>query len=135
MRDTQMELDMGILEVPETTTTTMADIYGYSVFSQDFQNRMQQEEENTVRMQETYLVNVLFNEAEDEVGEAVGRVLAAQSSTIVREDFAPDTNGTTSTIMLGGFGILGALLASAIWLTVEKVRKGKRVRENNNNHH
>lgn len=130
-----MELDMGILEVPETTTTTMADIYGYSVFSQDFQNRMQQEEENTVRMQETYLVNVLFNEAEDEVGEAVGRVLAAQSSTIVREDFAPDTNGTTSTIMLGGFGILGALLASAIWLTVEKVRKGKRVRENNNNHH
>jgi len=130
-----MDLDMGILEVPETTTTTMADIYGYSVFSQDFQNRIRQEEENKAKIQEVYLANVLVNEAEDEVGEAVERVLAIQSNTIVREDFTPDANGNTSPIMLGGFGILGALLASAIWLMVEKVRKGKRVRENNNHHH
>jgi len=135
MRNTQMELDMGILAVPDNTTTTMADIYGYSVFSQEFQNRRRQEKEDEVKLQEMYFANVLANEAEDEVGEAIGRVFAAQSSTIVREDFTPDTNGKTSIIMLGGFGIVGALLASVVWLTVERVRKGRRVRENNNHHH
>jgi hypothetical protein len=135
MRDTQMELDMGILAVPDNTTTTMADIYGYSAFSQDFQKRMRQEKEDKVKLQEMYFANVLANEAEDEVGEAIGRVFAIQSSAIVREDFTPDTSERTSVMMLGGFGIVGALLASIVWLTVERVRKGRRVRENNNHHH
>ena len=130
-----MELDMGILAVPDNTSTTMADIYGYSAFSQDFQNRMGQGKEDKVKLQEMYFENVLANEAEDEVGEAIERVFAIQSSTIVREDFTPDTNGRTGVIRLGGFGIAGALLASIVWLTVEKVRKGRRVRENNNHHH
>ena len=130
-----MELDMGILEVQENTKTTMADMYGYSVFSRDFLQSMQQEQEQEKEIRESYLQNVFTNEAEDEIGEAFERVFAAQSTVVVREDFATKNSTETSNTVLASFGILGALLASGVWVMIDRVRKGKRIHENKDNNH
>lgn len=130
-----MELDLSILEAQENTTTTMADMYGYAVFSRSFEENMRREQAREKEQRENYLQNVFLNEGEDEVGVAFERVFATQSTAIVREEFAVERNTGTNSIVLASFGLIGALLAGVIWIVIDKVRKGKKIRESNANAH
>lgn len=121
-----MELDTSILEKQQSTTTTMADMYGYSVFSADFQLKLELEDKKEKEEQEHYLNGVFTNQPEDEVGQAFRQVISAETAVIVKEDFDADSAKAASGIEMIGFTILGALLTGGVWMIIERVRKGKR---------
>ena len=125
-----MELDTSILEQQQNTTTTMSDLYGYSVFSRDFWNKLEAEHVRKKEEQERYFNAVFTKEPDDETGQIFERVMATNASIIVKDDLAQENTNELSGIWMISFAILGALLAGAIWLGIEKFREGKRVREN-----
>ena len=131
----RMELDTSILEKQQNTTTTMADLYGYSVFSQDFLKKLEVEQAQAKKEQEHYFNAVFTKTPEDETGQAFERVMTANMGLIVKDDLVQEGPKGLNNMWMASFAILGALLAGAVWLYIEKVRKGKRVRENNNNNH
>lgn len=121
-----MELDTGILEKKQSTTTTMADLYGYSVFSQDFGQRMEVEKERETKERAYYLDCVLGNEPEDEAERVFKQVFSVESAVVIKEDFtAADAKAANGMEMIG-FTLLGALLTGGVWMLIEKIRKGKK---------
>jgi len=121
-----MELDTSVLEKKQSTTTTMADMYGYSVFSKDFQQKLEIEKEKQKKERDYYLDCVFVNEPEDGVDQAFKQVITAETAVIVKEDFTADSTKETTAMEMIGFTILGALLAGVVWMLIEKVRKGKK---------
>jgi|GEM_PF-3593612 len=121
-----MELDTSVLEKKQSTTTTMADRYGYSVFSKDFQLKLEIEKEKEKKERDHYLDCVLANEPEDKVDQAFKQVITAETAVIIKEDFTADSTKETTAMEMIGFTILGALLAGGVWMLIEKVRKGKK---------
>ena len=130
-----MELDTSILEQQQNTTTTMSDLYGYSVFSPDFIKKLEVEQAREEQELEHYLNVVFTKKPEDETNQVFERVMATNASLIVKDDLVQESIKGPNGIWTASFAIVGALLAGAIWLGIEKVRKGKKVRENNNNNH
>ena len=129
-----MELDTSILE-KQQNTTTMSDLYGYSVFSQDFLKKLEVEQAQAKKEQEHYFNVVFTNTPEDETGQVFERVMTANMSLIVKDDLVQESAKGSGGIWTVSFAVIGALLAGAVWLYIEKVRKGKRVREDNHNNH
>ena len=121
-----MELDTSIIESPKDTTTTMADMYGYSVFSKEFQHQIQVKRQQEKQLQEQCLVSVLTNRPADENARIFEQVLTAETAVVVKDDLAGTANKPASGIEMMGFTILGALLAGGVWMMIDKVRKGKK---------
>jgi len=130
-----MELDTSILESKQSTTTTMADMYGYSVFSKEFQQKLTSGQAREQKEQEYYLDCVFANKPENEAEAIFQRIFKTETALIVKEDFMKNSTKEIGGIGMMGFTILGALLAGGVWLVIERIRKGKKVRENYDNGH
>ena len=128
-----MELDTSILEKQQSITTTMSDLYGYSVFSQDFIKKLEAEQAKEKQELEWYLNAVFTKIPDDETNRAFERVMATNASLIVKDDLVQESAKGVGDIGMVSFAILGALLTGVVWLYIEKLRKGKKIRENNNN--
>jgi len=128
-----MELDTSILEKQQSITTTMSDLYGYSVFSQDFIKKLEAEQAKEKQELEWYLNAVFTKIPDDETNRAFERVMATNASLIVKDDLVQESTKGMGDIWMVGFVVVGALLTGVVWLYIEKLRKGKKIRENNNN--
>lgn len=121
-----MELDTSILERTQDTTTTMADMYGYSVFSKNFQEQLETGKEKEQQDRDYYFDCVFANDPGNELELAFSQVITAETAVIVKADIETADVKTTSATEMIGFTILGALLAGGVWILIEKVRKGKK---------
>lgn len=129
---TDLQLDMSVLEQHTGTTTSLAGLYGYSVFSEDFQSRVEQVKHSRRSELETYLEGVFVNSGNSGLEEIFDTVMAAEATVIVRDRYARQEVKEISTMAMIGYTVLGALLAGAVWLFIEKKRKERKLREDHN---
>ena len=128
-----MELDTSIIENKQDAMSTMKDIYGYAVFSRDFQEKIESEYKKEEAEIEQYVKLVFTNQPKDEVEQTFQKVIMADMAAITQEDFTVTKEKELGPVGIAGFTILGALFAGGVWLLIEKIRKGKKTRENHNN--
>ena len=130
----ELELNFDIIRQQKSTTTSMADLYGYSVFADDFQRKIEEYKKLEKKTREDYFYNVFYNQPENYIEQAFQTVLTAENVVIVKEDYrGAQTSKAGQSVMIGSL-VLGILFAGGIWMWLEKRRKEKKLRENNRNH-
>lgn len=124
-----MELDIEVLD-DKSTTTSLADMYGYSAFSEKFERNLMNRKRNTRKEQDACLYAVFNHEREDTVEMAFERVFAAESMIIIKENYETGSSGGYGIGAMMGFTLLGAVLSMGVWIIIEKIRKEKKLHEN-----
>lgn len=126
-----MELDTDILRQQKTTTTSMADLYGYSVFSEEFQKNVMSYQKRIEEEREGYLNNVLTKASVDEINAAFQKVFAAETSLVKKANYERAGTSHRYFLSMTMFMLLGIVLAGGVWLAIEKKRKEKKLYEDN----
>jgi len=124
MEEEALELDPDILQ-RENTTTSVEDLYGYSVFSEEFQEQIQRYEKREKEEQDASFGKVLAGERADETELAFEKVFAAESVTVVKEEHEKQESSPMGFLPALTFTLIGMLLAGGVWLFIERIRKKK----------
>lgn len=127
------ELDTEILNQQKETTSSMADLYGYSVFSDDFKEKLTLEYKRQKEERSYYFDCVFRNVPEDKTQQVFEQVFATQTQVVVKEDFEVEEDTQMSVFQIIGCTLLGGLLSLGVWMVIEKIRKGKKIREDYDN--
>jgi hypothetical protein len=129
-----LDLDTQILNEPQEITTSMADLYGYAVFSDEFQQNLTRINQQQKEEQSHYFDYVFHNLPEDKTEQVFQQVFAAQSEVVVKEDFLQEEDAQMSLFATVGFTLLGGLLAFGVWMMIERIKKRRKIHEDYSNH-
>jgi len=130
MEENAIDINISALEEKEKTATSLEDVYGYKVMTEEFQKQI--DTYNILKQQEQQLSleYVFMQEPEDRVMEAFRTVMRAETNTIIGNDYTNSPDKQDNIFIMLGFVILGAMITGMIWTFVEKKWKGKQKREN-----
>lgn len=130
--DTGLQLNLDVLQQQGKTTTYLGDLYGYQVFSKEFEKSIEKLKKDRKEELDNSFVNVLTNEPEEIVDRAFEMVITGEKQMVVKTEYNSD-NGKTNTWTIAGCVLLGMILTTAIWLLIERKRKEKTPDADNNN--
>lgn len=130
--DSAMEMNLDILQKQGSTTTYLGDLYGYQVFSGEFGEAIEKSRAERAADLENSFENVLNNEPEPVIDRAFEAVITGEAQVVIKAEYNTD-KGRANTGAVIGCVLLGMILTAVIWLFIERKRKEKSSRENNNN--
>jgi hypothetical protein len=131
-KDQGVPLNLDALNKQKKTTTSMSDIYGYSVFSIKFDEQLKRNQELEKRQQEMYLLHVLEGEKEDTVEKSFEAVFYSEVPVVVKADSAEKNIEKESLVFIVLYILIGILFAGGIIRIIDTVRKGKKANEDTN---
>ena len=131
---TGLELDFDILNRQQKTVTSMADLYGYSVFAEEFARKVTGYQKRSKEERDYYLRCVLTNPPGDDIQIAFQRVFDADITYVVGADYEMNDVSQMSFLSTAMFALFGAALALSFWMLIDKRRKEKRLHENKHHH-
>lgn len=130
MEENAIDINISALEEKEKTATSLEDVYGYKVMTEEFQKQIDTYNILKEQEQQLSLEYVFMQEPEDRVMEAFRTVMRAETNTIIGNDYTNSQDKQDNIFIMLGFVILGAMITGMIWTFVEKKWKGKQKREN-----
>lgn len=130
--DSGMQLNFDIIQKQGKTTTYLGDLYGYQIFSKEFEQSMETVKKEEKEELEKSFSNVLFNEPGEVIDKAFENVITGKQQVVIKTEYNTD-KGRTNTWTIVGCVLLGMILTAGIWLWIEKKRKEKSSRADNSN--
>lgn len=130
-----LELDLEIIEQQGETTSSMGDIYGYAVFSEEFQGKIDEYQQQQERTHEGCLERVLNGSADTQLEASFARVLQAETTAVIKKDLTAVPKPADQPLFIGGFVILGGLLTAVVFYLIERKRKQGGEKRGYKNHH
>lgn len=128
MENSKLELDTVSLDEQGKVATSLEDIYGYQVLSEEFEKQVNQHKELEEQERKQYMEYVFTENPTDTIMAAFDTVMEAQTNVIVGTEYSDKEIKGDSPIMIIGFTLLGAVLTGMVLLFIEKIRKGKKNR-------
>lgn len=128
MENSKLELDTVSLDEQGKVATSLEDIYGYQVLSEEFEKQVNQHKELEEQERKQYMEYVFTENPTDTIMAAFDTVMEAQTNVIVGTEYSDKEIKGDSPIMIIGFTLLGAVLTGIVLLFIEKIRKGKKNR-------
>lgn len=128
MENSKLELDTVSLDEQGKVATSLEDIYGYQVLSEEFEKQVNQYKELEEQERKQYMEYVFTENPTDTIMAAFDTVMEAQTNVIVGTEYSDKEIKGDSPIMVIGFTLLGAVLTGIVLLFIEKIRKGKKNR-------
>ena len=128
MENSKLELDTVSLDEHGKVATSLEDIYGYQVLSEEFEKQVNQHKELEEQERKQYMEYVFTENPTDTIMAAFDTVMEAQTNVIVGTEYSDKEIKGDSPIMIIGFTLLGAVLTGIVLLFIEKIRKGKKNR-------
>lgn len=123
---TQFRLNMDILEEQTGTSTTLGDQYGYNVFSEEFQEGVENYEEKKEKEREEYIRRVFRQEQNNDIEEAFDAVFSSEAPIIVKAKYQEDGGKAGDLGFTIGFVIIGMFLTGILLFGFRKMRKERR---------
>ncbi len=127
-----LEINLDILSKQKDTVTYLGDLYGYQVFSNEFENainKVNAEKKEEIDSSFNYILNC---EPEPVVDNAFNAVITGEAQVVIKNEY--NKNETSmSTGMIIGCVLLGMILTAVFLIVIDKKRKEKSLNENNNN--
>lgn len=133
MENSELELNVLSLEEQEKTATSLEDIYGYKVLTEEFQVQIDHYNQQKKQEQQKNLEYVFTGEPRDMVTTAYYTVMNAQISTVIGVEYEENEVKSDSILVILGFTVLGAFVSGLIWAIIEHRKKGKRKSEDYDN--
>ncbi|MDE6626519.1 MAG: hypothetical protein K2K56_09140 [Lachnospiraceae bacterium] len=133
MENSELELNVLSLEEQEKTATSLEDIYGYKVLTEEFQVQIDHYNQQKKQEQQKNLEYVFTREPRDMVTTAYYTVMNAQISTVIGVEYEENEVKSDSILVILGFTVLGAFVSGLIWAIIEHRKKGKRKSEDYDN--
>ena len=130
--DSGLQLNFEVLQQQGKTTTYLGDLYGYQVFSKEFEKSIEINKREKKEELENSFISVLTNEPEPIVDNAFQTVIAGEKQVIIKAEYSTD-GGKTNGWTVAGCVLLGMILTAGIWLYIERKRKEKSSRANYGN--
>lgn len=130
--DSGLQLNFEVIQQQGKTVTYLGDLYGYQVFSEEFEKSIEKQKRERKEELEDSFMNVLTNEPEPIVDNAFQTVIAGEKQVVIKAEYNTD-NGKTNVWLMTGCVLLGMILTAGIWLHIERKRKEKSSRANNGN--
>lgn len=130
--DSGLQLNFEVLQQQGKTTTYLGDLYGYQVFSEEFEKSIEKQKRERKEEIENNFINVLTNEPEPIVDNAFQMVIVGEKQVVIKAEYNTDS-GKTNVWTITGCVMLGMILTAGIWLYIERKRKEKSSRANNGN--
>lgn len=125
MKNSELELNTFSLEEQEKIASSVEDIYGYQVLTEEFQERIDNYDEVKKQERQEYMDYVFLGKNNDDIMLSFQNVMETNMNTIVREEYVTDEIKGDSPLLVGGFTILGALITGVLWIVIEKQKKRK----------
>lgn len=131
----ELILNMDILEEQKGTVSTLGDLYGYNVFSEEFDRQVTNYQKKKEAAQEEAFQNVFYRSLsrEEELERSFQAVMTAESQMVVREDYRDNRTQENNPWLMAGFILVGMFLTGSILFGIEKKRRGKRKHAANDN--
>lgn len=120
---TQFRLNIDILEEQTGTSTTLGDQYGYNVFSEEFQESVENYEEKKEKEREEYIRRVFRQEQNNDIEEAFDAVFSSEAPIIVKAKYQEDGGKAGDLGFTIGFVIIGMFLTGILLFGFRKMRK------------
>lgn len=130
----EFELDLEVIEKQGATTTALGDIYGFSVFSEDFQTKITAYNEQEQQKLKESMEKVYTGSKADQIDTAFEAVFSAESTEVVKEEQAEETSAAMGIVSGVGFTLLGAVLTAGVFYLIEKMMKRRKKSDGHKNH-
>lgn len=129
---TDLEINTDILSQQGDTVTYLGDLYGYQVFSPDFEKAIEKNKTEMKEELDSSFDYVLTCEPEPIIDNAFNAVIAGETQVVIKNEYNKN-NASMSTGAIIGCVLLGMILTAVFLIVIEKKRKEKSLNENNNN--
>lgn len=127
-----LEINLDILSQHGDTVTYLGDLYGYQVFSTEFEEAIQKSKIEMKEDLDNSFNYVLTQEPEPVIDNAFNAVITGKTQVVIKNEY----NKNDSTMRMGtvaGCVLMGMILTALFLIMIEKKRKEKSLNENNNN--
>ncbi len=125
METGKFELNTDILEEQSGTFMTFGDLYGYYVFSEEFQNNMENYQKKKKDEQDIYFQNVLSGVRDNGTEAAFQAVFSANTQEVLRADYGQEKTAANGLGFTIGFILMGMFLTGGFLFLIDKKRKGR----------
>lgn len=122
----EIDLDFYVWEKQSQTTTSLEEVYGYSVFSEEFDRKIKDYQKNQKSTREEALRMVWKGKKKDEIEDAFQSVLLAETDTVIKADYGTEQIQMMSNKTIAGFILCGMIFAGGILMLLEKQWRGKK---------
>lgn len=128
--NSKLELNLDILQQQGKTVSYLGDLYGYQVFSSEFEEAIKKAKEDMKTELDNSFEYVLTNKPEPIVDKAFHAVMTGEVQVVIKNEYNKNTaNISNGTIM--GSVLTGMIITAVILIIIEKKRKGKSLNESN----
>jgi len=121
-------MNLDVLNRSNDTISYLGDIYGYQIFSEEFESKMQDVREEERSECEEAFANVLTEEKQSDVDEAFSYVMQGNMQVVVKGNQENPEVQNNPLLFVGGI-LLGMVLTLAVFLWIEQKRKEKHSHE------
>ncbi|MCM1467667.1 MAG: hypothetical protein NC086_05915 [Alistipes sp.] len=130
--DSGLQLNFEVLQQQGKTITYLGDLYGYQVFSEEFEKSIEKQKRGQNEELENSFINILTNEPKPIADNAFQMVISGEKQVVIKAEYNTNS-GKTDVWTMAGCVLLGMILTAGIWLYIERKRKEKSSRANNSN--
>ncbi len=130
--NSNMELNLDILQKQGNTVSYLGDLYGYQVFSSEFEEAIKKAKEDMKTELDNSFEYVLTNKPEPIIDEAFHAVITGEAQVVIKNEYSRNTAGISSGTIIGSV-LMGMMVTAVILIIIEKKRKGKSLNEGNRN--
>lgn len=119
-------LDPEVINSVGDSTSSLEDIYGYPIFSEDFSKRI-----TYVKEQETSETNIAFSNVfqgmqDNAVEDAFQIVMASDMEKVITVNYTKQEEEKENMVSMIGFTAIGMIATAMVFLLINKYRKKKR---------
>ncbi|MCR5216092.1 MAG: hypothetical protein K6C69_04085 [Lachnospiraceae bacterium] len=126
--DSSFSMNLDVLNRSNDTISYLGDIYGYQIFSEEFESKMQDVKEEERSECEEAFANVLTEEKQSDVDEAFSYVMQGNMQVVVKGNQENPEVQNNPLLFVGGI-LLGMVLTLAVFFWIEQKRKEKHSHE------